>query len=76
MTECMLALFTSGIYLSGWQRFLLMLPLCLSISVVYKTMRCENLKDVLTASLLLWVTIVVGMYAVGLGLFILLRIMV
>jgi len=76
MNECLLALFSTGIDLTGWQRFMMMLPLCLSIAVVYKTMRCDNLKEVLPASLILWVTIVIGMYAVGLGLFILMRIMV
>ncbi|MFQ5494261.1 MAG: hypothetical protein ACE5EX_02675 [Phycisphaerae bacterium] len=54
--------------LTGLERFLLMLPLCLSIAVVYKTTRCDRLRDVPRASLGLWLTIVLGMYAVGIGL--------
>lgn len=61
-------LFVDGVELSGTQRFLLMLPICLSIAVVYKAMRCERLRDIPVASLILWVSIVAGMYSVGLGL--------
>ena len=68
MTGTLAALFTTGVYLTGLQRFVLMLPLCLSIAVVYKTTRCEKLRDVPAAALILWMTIVAGMYAVGLGL--------
>lgn len=57
--------------LSGMQRMLLVLPLCLSISVVYKTIRCEKLADMPLAALGLWVTIIVGMYAVGIGVWLL-----
>lgn len=60
--------FVTGIGLSGPQRLLLMLPLCLSIALVYKTIRCERLCEVPVATLGLWVTIVLGMYAVGFGL--------
>lgn len=63
-------LFITGIELTGVQRFLLMLPICLSIAVVYKTTRCERLRDVPVAALILWVSIVAGMYAVGLGLWV------
>ena len=62
--------------LSGMQRQLLMLPLCLSIAVVYKTTRCESLRDVPVAALILWGAIVVGMYAVGVGLWILYSVLV
>ncbi len=61
-------LFVTGIELTGMQRFVLMLPICLSIAIVYKTTRCEKLRDVPVAALILWVSIVAGMYAVGLGL--------
>lgn len=67
--------FIESIYLSSPQRLLLILPLCLSVAVVYKTTRCANLKDIPVASLLLWVTIVIGMYAVGIGLWLLFSIM-
>ncbi len=71
MTLLALGLFTSPIMLSGMQRALLVLPLCLSISVVYKTIRCERLADMPLAALGLWVTIVLGMYAVGVGVWLL-----
>jgi hypothetical protein len=64
----MTTLFTSGIPLSGGQRLVLMLPLCLSIAIVYKTTRCDDLRQVPLAALALWVTIVIGMAAVGVGL--------
>lgn len=54
-------------------RMLLALPLCLSIAVVYKTMRCERLRDVPAQALSLWITIVVSMYAVGVGLWLVFR---
>ena len=53
----------AGVGLSGAQRFLLLLPLCLSVAVVYKTTRCENLRDVPVAALILWGTIVIGIWA-------------
>lgn len=71
MTLLVLALFSSPLMLSGMQRSLLVLPLCLSISVVYKTIRCERLADMPVAALGLWVTIILGMYAVGIGVWLL-----
>ncbi len=68
MTATLAALFTTGIELTGMCRFLLMLPLCLSIAVIYKTTRCDDLREVPVAALTLWVTIVVGLLAVGVGL--------
>ncbi len=62
--------------MGGVYHQLLMLPLCLSIAVVYKTTRCKNLRDVPVAALILWGTIVIGMYAVGVGLWVLFSIMV
>ncbi|MCH7721250.1 MAG: hypothetical protein IH988_09740 [Planctomycetes bacterium] len=71
MTLLILGLFSSPIMLSGMQRTLLILPLCLSISVVYKTIRCERLADMPVAALGLWMTIILGMYAVGVGVWLL-----
>ena len=71
MTLLLLTLFSSPIMLSGMQRTLLVLPLCLSISVVYKTIRCERLADMPVAALGLWMTIILGMYAVGVGVWLL-----
>ncbi len=65
MIAAVAALFTTAIPLSGVQRFLMLLPLCLSIAVVYKTTRCDDLREVPAAALTLWVTIVAGMCIVG-----------
>lgn len=70
------ALFTTGIPLTGAQRFLLMLPLCLSIAIVYKSLRCERLRELPLRAFVLWITIVAGMYAVGLGLWVVFEIAV
>ena len=43
--------------LARWQQALLLLPLCLCISIVYKTTRCENLRDIPMAVLKNWVTV-------------------
>ena len=61
----MLAFLLSPTTLTGWQQFLLLLPLCLSLSIVYKTTRSENLAEVPVAALKNWVTVVVGMLMVG-----------
>lgn len=71
MIALLAALFVHPIDLVGWQRMLLVLPLCLSISIVYKTTKCDRLRDVPLASLALWVTIVLGMYAVGFAMYLL-----
>ena len=68
MTFVAAKLFVTGVQITGGQRFLLMLPLCLCIAIVYKTTRCESLREVPVASLVLWGTIVLGMYVVGVGL--------
>jgi len=71
----LVSLFLSGAPLAGSIRFLLMLPLCLSVAVVYKTTRMEDLRRVPIASIVLWITIVGTMYGVGVGLWILFLIM-
>ena len=77
MTGMLAELFTTAIELaSRQQRLLLILPLCLSIAIVYKATRCETLRELPVAALTLWGTIVVGMYAVGVGLWLLFSIMV
>ena len=44
---------------------LLLLPLCLAVSVVYKTIKCRDLGEVPQAALVSWITILVGMAVVG-----------
>ena len=75
MISIIAGLFTTGIEMTGGQRMLLMFPLCLVVAIVYKTTRCDKLRDIPFAALSLWLTIVIGMYAVGLGLWALFEIM-
>ncbi len=65
MTFALATLFLDPIPLSGIQRAALLLPICLSISVVYRTIKTPNLRDIPRTSLALWVTIVVGMWVVA-----------
>lgn len=59
------ALFLHPIPISGPVHAALLLPICLCISVVYKTIKTPDLRDIPRASLVLWVTIVLGMWAVA-----------
>ena len=68
MMDLIATLMIHPLNLVRWQQALLLLPLCLSISIVYKTTRCEKLRDIPMAVLKNWVTIVVGMYVVGIAL--------
>ncbi len=68
MTFALAGLFVTGVELTGLQRMVLMLPLCLSIAIVYKTIRLDDLRDLPKAAAVLWVTIVIGMCVVGGGL--------
>ncbi len=70
MISVLAGLFTSAIQITGGQRQLLLLPLCLGIAIVYKATRLENLRDLPKAVLALWATIVIGMYAVGVALWV------
>ena len=70
MTE-VLALFTSPVQLTGLQHMVLLCPLCLAISVVYKTLRCQELRKVPLAALGQSITIIVAMFGVGAGVWLL-----
>jgi hypothetical protein len=59
------------IAVSGFWRAAPLWPLALSIAIVYKTTRCETLREIPLATLALWITIVLGMYAVGVGIWLL-----
>jgi hypothetical protein len=76
MSAALAGLFSTAVELTGTQHLLLMLPLCLSVAVVYKTTRCDNLREVPLAAVVLWITIVIGMCAVGVALWVLFEIMV
>jgi hypothetical protein len=69
------SLFITAVELTGLQRLALMFPLCFSIAVVYKTIRCRHLSEVPVSALLLWITIVVAMYVVGVALWALFSVM-
>ena len=75
MIASVLAFFTTGIELSRFPRFLLMVPLCLSVAVIYKSTRLENMGEVPASAAILWITIVLGMVAVGVGLWVLFSVM-
>ncbi len=64
----LLAVFLEPVSLTRWQQMLMLLPLCLTISVVYKTTKCERVRDIPWAACVSWLTVVVGMYLVGVGL--------
>lgn len=76
MNNPLAQLFISPLALSGISKVLLILPLCLSISIVYKATRLENLRELVSGVLGLWITIVVGMYSVGIGMWLLFVILV
>ena len=65
MMEMLGTLFINPIVLGRWQQMLLLLPLCLCISVVYKTTKCKNVREIPLAAAVSWITIVIGMYVVG-----------
>ena len=67
-------IFISPITVTGIWHAVLLLPLCLAIAVVYKAVRCLDVKNIPSAAAVLWVTIICGMYAVGVGLWLLYRI--
>lgn len=76
MNDLLASLFVTAVKLSAFQRFVLMWPLCLSIAVIYKTTRCDRLRQVPASAAVLSITIIAGMYAVGVGLWVLFRIAV
>ncbi|GMU20894.1 MAG: hypothetical protein AMXMBFR13_09900 [Phycisphaerae bacterium] len=60
-----MAFFLTPVSLTRPAQLLLLLPLCLAVSLVYKTTKCENVREIPWATLVSWVTIVIGMFAVG-----------
>ncbi|MCK6457909.1 MAG: hypothetical protein L6Q92_15440 [Phycisphaerae bacterium] len=65
LASLLATLFIDPVQISGGGRLLMLLPLAASVGVVYKTIRCDRVRDIPLASLVLWVTIVLGMLAVG-----------
>ena len=66
-------LFVDPMRIGSGMRFALLLPLAASVSVVYKSIRLDSLRNLLRAAFVLWITILLGMFAVGVGLLIVFR---
>jgi hypothetical protein len=62
------ALMLKPIPIEGVWRLVMLLPLSLAVSIVYKTIRCEKLSSVPAASLVLCGMIVSGMLLIGVAL--------
>jgi len=63
--ESLRALFINYIEIRGVGRLLMLAPLILSVSIVYKTLRCRKLTAVPLSSLRLCVSILVTMMLFG-----------
>lgn len=66
-------LFVDPMRFGSGMRFALLLPLAASVSVVYKTIRVDSMRTLPRAAVVLWITILAGMLAVGVGLLIVFR---
>jgi hypothetical protein len=75
MSSQLLALFVRQIPIDGFWRLGMLAPLALSIAVVYKTIHCRNLREIPFASLILCISIIAGMLAIGVGLLIVFRLL-
>jgi len=71
VTDLVAMLMLDPMVLNRWQEALMLLPLCLAVSIVYKTTKCETVREIPAAAAVSWVTIVVGMYVVGVALLVL-----
>jgi hypothetical protein len=65
IVEWIRQMFERPVQFTGVGRLAMLLPLALSISVVYKTIRCNRLQTVPSASLYLAVVIVLCMFLIG-----------
>ena len=66
-----IALFTTPVQINGVQHLALLAPLCVAISIVYKTIRCQDLRDVPLAALGQSITIILAMLGVGVAVWLL-----
>ena len=65
MSDLLATLFVTPLMCDRSLGMLLALPLCLSISIVYKTMKSRTLREIPSAVLVSWITILIGMAVVG-----------
>lgn len=68
MDALLAAMFVQPLSITGVGRIAMLAPLCLSVALVYKTIRCERLSEIPKASVVLWVTILACMMLIGAGL--------
>ena len=68
-------LFLEPIAIHGSWRLVMLVPLSLAIAVVYKTIRCREVRDIPAASAVLCLTMVFGMLAIGVALLVVFRLM-
>jgi len=68
MSDFLATLFINPLGCDRRTGMLLVLPLSLAVSVVYKTIKCRDLREVPLAALVSWITILVGMAVVGVAL--------
>lgn len=75
MNENLVNLFTQPVSMTGVGRLAMLVPLTFSISIVYKTMRCDRLSSVPGASLVLTLMILLSMGLIGFVLLLLFRLL-
>jgi len=75
LAELLQSLFIKPAEITGIGRLAMLLPLTLSISIVYKTIRCERLRVIPAASLTLCFTIFAGMMLIGVVLLLVFRLL-
>ncbi len=63
-------LFVDPMPIGRGMRLVLLLPLAASVAVVYRTIRVTAMRQLPASALTLWLTIVFGMFGVGLALLI------
>jgi hypothetical protein len=68
MAEFLRELFVKPIPITGIGRLVMLVPLALSVSIVYKTIRCKRLRTIPTASVTMCLAIVFFMMLIGVSL--------
>lgn len=67
--------FIHPIMIEGRARLLMLLPLAMTIAVVYRTIRCDHVREVPMSAVVLFTEVVVGMFVIGIGLWALFQVM-
>jgi len=69
MNDLLATLFINPMMFSRRTGLLLLLPLCLAVSVVYKTIKIEDLRQVPIAVAASWVTVIVSMFILSVAVY-------